>query len=482
MSYLYSALGSAHLFTTKGTDDDITDQLHYRWTCTLLIILSIIVSFKQFGGRPIECMVPEMFTSAWEQYAESYCWAQDTYFIPFGEEVPQEIALREGRRISYYQWVPFFLLITAFSFQLPYFAWRFMSHRSGIRIRNIIEQVKDPKNLMPDARRFTLRLLTVHLENALKFQRRLYKRKLLPHQILRFLNLPYSSVYVTSVYILVKLLYLANVIGQFFVMNYFLEADNQGSLYGWEVFSSILNGTQWDTSGFLPRVTLCDFEVRVMGNVQRYSVQCVLVINLFNEKIFVFLWFWYHLLTLVTLFSAMYWLTLMICPCFSKWFVVRHLELADMPFDASSSRKDVIRFIDDYLRTDGVFVLRLLSMHTGVIFTSDLVGSLWRSFFGVENRMQEFGSYRWPSIAEVNWLYEKQQMESSRNEAKKPSADSDSDEGSEIRQRPPPAYRRRPTVVRSRRSSEQTKLVEDKGETKESGSPIREADTEEGNL
>jgi len=56
-----------------------------------------------------------------------------------------------------------------------------------------------------------------------------------------------------------------------------------------------------------PTVTLCDFGVRQMGTVHSHTLQCVLPINLFNEKIYAFLWFWFVVVAVVVSFSIVRW-------------------------------------------------------------------------------------------------------------------------------------------------------------------------------
>ena len=50
-------------------------------------------------------------------------------------------------------------------------------------------------------------------------------------------------------------------------------------------------------------------QIRQQTNVHRYTVQCVLPINLFNEKIFIFIWFWLLAMASMSIFNIIHWLT-----------------------------------------------------------------------------------------------------------------------------------------------------------------------------
>uniref|UniRef100_A0A1I7XCW6 Innexin n=1 Tax=Heterorhabditis bacteriophora TaxID=37862 RepID=A0A1I7XCW6_HETBA len=51
-----------------------------------------------------------------------YCWARNTYFAAFDRDLP-EVQDRSKTMVSYYQWVPFFLVIVAFMFYSPCLLW-----------------------------------------------------------------------------------------------------------------------------------------------------------------------------------------------------------------------------------------------------------------------------------------------------------------------------------------------------------------------
>jgi len=73
-----------------------------------------------------------------EQYANLYCWVDETYYVPFKDKMPQRDEGRE-RKITYYQWVPIILMLQALMFAMPYALWRMLSSRSGIDLGAIVE-------------------------------------------------------------------------------------------------------------------------------------------------------------------------------------------------------------------------------------------------------------------------------------------------------------------------------------------------------
>ncbi|CAI4223039.1 unnamed protein product [Auanema sp. JU1783] len=391
---MFSALSFLHY----RKDDDFVDRLSYFYTSSFLIMMAVLVSFKQFGGRPLECWVPAQFTASWEAYTEMYCWAQNTYWVPIEQDIPVDISEREYRQISYYQWVPFFLLIQAFLYYIPCLMWRLMSDKSGIRLNDIVQMATEKENIEPDYRIRTIESLSRHIEAALRYQHTATSRtEYTLHRVFKCFNMRYYESYVTGMYLATKIMYVGNILTNLVLVNKFLETDEY-SVYGLGVLRDLLFGRTWMESGNFPRVTLCDFEVRVLGNNQRHSVQCVLVINIFNEKIFILIWLWFTLLFVASALDMLYWFSISMFHRDRLRFVLRHLELTTDPdkpeLFRKEKRKQVEHFLRTYLKVDGVLVLRMIAMHAGVMFCTEITDALWKRYLSQhpENLIDEDSS------------------------------------------------------------------------------------------
>lgn len=68
-------------------------------------------------------------------------------------------------------------------------------------------------------------------------------------------------------------------------------------------------------SYIFPRMTKCTFyKYGVSGEVERHDAVCILPLNVVNEKIYVFLWFWFAFLTVLTALTILYRILIIFSP------------------------------------------------------------------------------------------------------------------------------------------------------------------------
>ncbi|PAV60769.1 hypothetical protein WR25_22104 [Diploscapter pachys] len=255
-------------------------------------------------------------------------------------------------------------------FHIPSSVWRMLASQSGLNAGLVLQLACQEANVDPIVRNKTVDILARHIDDALMYQRDHGARRKNVYIFAIIRVGKFYGAYVSTVYCFIKTLHLCNVLLQFLLLNSFLETSDY-PMFGAHVLYDLFMGREWRDSGKFPRVTLCDFEIRVLGNVHRHTVQCVLVINMFTEKIFIFLWLWLVVLATITLLNLLFWLiALSSCHCRQN-FVAKHL---DMESDQLG------RFTDRFLRPDGVFLLQMIASHAGNLTCAKLTEALWMIF------------------------------------------------------------------------------------------------------
>ena len=129
----------------------------------------------------------------------------------------------------------------------------------------------------------------------------------------------------------------------------------------------------------------CDFIIREPNHPKeshRYTVQCVLPFNLFNQQIFTYLYFWLLILSCFNLISMIIWLYRL-----SPYHNFRHLERrlathilnknAKHDDDDNDMRK---KFVYRYLQGDGTFMLYLVTSNVSDYVCKRILFELYQVF------------------------------------------------------------------------------------------------------
>ncbi|KAL8593274.1 hypothetical protein ACOMHN_009927 [Nucella lapillus] len=378
---ILEALSSVTL-SRGARDDDAVDQLHHFGTVALLAALAGLIGMNQYVGDPIHCWVPAEFSDSYQDYTENLCWISHMYYVPMDEGLPVAKPDRMKRDISFYRWVVVILLIQCLLFKFPNIIWKELKGYSGINVEKIVNMAEEATMTPPEEREEKVKDISHFIDRWL-YTYRSYKKNVFTQMrdkvsgVLCFMLGKRHGTYLTGLYLFTKLLYLVNIICQFVLLSAFLGFNF--FTYGFDILANLSDNGEFRDYDHFPRVVMCDIEIRQLQNVQPFTTQCVLSINLFIEKIFAIMWFWFWFLVIASIVNIGQWIFNIFFSYRRDRFIQKYLIMLGL-VDKSKDRKLFKRFVSDYLRDDGVFLLRSVGNNSSDIILLDLVQALWTTF------------------------------------------------------------------------------------------------------
>jgi hypothetical protein len=385
--------------------DFFSDRMSHRHTTSILLVFIILVTFRRFYSSPINCWVPAELRR-YEKYINRYCWIKGTFYVKQNYDLNVlSIEARDESLLHYYQWVHIFLLVQAFLFYMPRIVWHYISHRVlDYDLSNMVDAAIKHE-CYPNNQSSLIRFLCSHLNDeqtwmsANKYKlNKAIKAKINnlaenvkeANNFKEFFALQYrkfSRSVLTLSYVMIKLMYLFVAVLQIYLMNVFLS-NRQNSFYGYQVLKTIFSG-QADLGGqsdsrIFPRVTVCDIKTKELGTEHLYTVQCILSYNLFNERIYAFLWFWIVAVVIpFTIIDLFRWLRRLVVYStrFNYQFIKDRLRIYETLKRGDPKEKLLVRiFAEHYVSTDGVFILRLIEHNSNAMVVSELINEMWKHF------------------------------------------------------------------------------------------------------
>jgi len=351
-------------FDTVWIDNNVF-RLHYKGTVIVFVLASLLVTSRQYIGDPIDCIVDGVPGGI----MDTYCWIHSTFSIPSrwvgkeGVDIPHpgispHADLDDGTEIKYhkyYQWVCFVLFLEAALFYIPRYLWK---SSEGGKVRLLVQGLMEP--MIPEDVRADQITLIVKYFRLNRGTHGLYAIRFFLCEILNFIN----------------------VIGQIYFLDMFLGYEFR--TYGLDVvnFSEMEPEDRQDPMHTVfPKVTKCTFhKYGPSGTVEIKDGLCVLPLNIINEKIFIFIWFWMVVVAVMTGVFLLYRLATLLGPQI-------RVALITAKGGKSTKRSDVEAILDpqslNYLEKIGDWlVLYFICKNLDALTVNELIRHLHKSEVG----------------------------------------------------------------------------------------------------
>ncbi|KAG7178194.1 Innexin inx2-like 14 [Homarus americanus] len=284
-----SLVGLVKVRLDHTTIDGAVFRLHYRWTTSFCFLACALVAASDYIGSAIQCY--DGSGNSVPKPINTFCWIMSTFTLNSSSKEgthysgrgstydgtgTYDDAIHTKTYHAYYQWVPFVLFFQGCLFYLPHMLWKANEGRTadtllqGLQLNSMDDNCEKKK------------------ENIVNYLKASKDR-----------NGKYSLTYMMC-----EALNLVNVIGQMFLLDKFFGGVFLN--YGTKVLNYVV-----DDDGLHDPLVTTFLEFGPSGTLELRDAACILPQNMLNEKVFIFMWFWFVILATVTAMQIV-WRTLMI--------------------------------------------------------------------------------------------------------------------------------------------------------------------------
>jgi hypothetical protein len=302
-----------------------------------------VVTSGPLFRTPISCLVPRHFKQPGAgRYINNICWINNTFYLPHSKNIPTEEDMDSETVQHLYALTNFVLMAFAVLNYLPSRLWAFLGQKSGIDCKAIFDSLKTFEIVDERKRRITQKVL---------------------------LNQMYSIVdsncgrYLTICFFISKLTYIVIVFVQIIIVSVILQIDD----FGFDAFRDLLQPNR----NVFPWTTLCTFWIRNLGNVHRYTTQCILQINLLYRYMFIVIWMWLILVFLALIISMLFWLLRLSSG--RKTWCLDHIS----PDEFDEGDMKLFEVFVDFLNVDGFLLLRLMDANSNNVTITEVITGFW---------------------------------------------------------------------------------------------------------
>nr|BAF45609.1 d4.1 [Tranosema rostrale ichnovirus] len=335
--------------------DNSVFRLHYKITVVVLLAFSLITTSGQFFGDPMDCYFPDYPSTS----LNTYCYIQSTFLVArsathaAGKGIPhpgltghtEEDTLKF---YGYYQWVFITLFVQAIFFYAPHYIWK---ASEGGTMKMLAIDIASPVVSAECIRKNTEPLVEYFCTTLRSHNSYAYK------------------------YFLCEVLNLINIIGQICFINAFIGEEFR--YYGIYVLifkwkEQLKERMTNPMEEIFPTVTKCSYKTYgPSGSLQNREGICVLAQNSVNQKIYVFLWFWFNILAIISALVIIYRIVTIIFPS---------IRVYEFRSSSKMNRARDINVVVHKLRIGDWFLMRMLQQNINSLAYRELIFCMAQRF------------------------------------------------------------------------------------------------------